>query len=70
MIHRALTPGDDREITWGEIIRQEIADLFGMMMGLRELSGPITGRDYEGPAGTRYIATLAIGGMNYAIRGG
>ena len=61
-IHGLSRGFDDKHLA-EELIRQEIADLFGMMIGLRELSGPIQGFDYEGPAGTRAVALLGKAGQ-------
>jgi len=58
-IHGLAGGFDDDKDMAEQLIRQELSDLFGMMIGLRELSGPIQGRDYEGPAGTRYVTAIA-----------
>lgn len=48
---------DDKDLA-EQLIMQELSDLFGMMIGLREFSGVIQGYDYEGPAGLRAVSTL------------
>src|SRR5262249_30710108 len=58
-LRRALNAGNDDKDTLWALLKQELSDLFGLMIGTREITGAIEGRDYEGPAGMRYVSTFA-----------
>jgi hypothetical protein len=60
----ALSGGDDDDERGlaEKLIHHEIAGLFGMMVGLRELSGWWEGRPWDGPAGLRYVPAILKAG--------
>lgn len=59
VIKQALS-GDDDEQGWIEqLLRANVSYAMGTLLGVRELSGAVSGFDYSGPGGSRFFSTAS-----------
>lgn len=56
MLRAAMGDRDDEDPIEG-LIRANISYAMGTLLGVRELSGAVSGFDYSGPAGSRFFST-------------